>query len=108
MPSHLSFTVGLPDFPGLNIQSRQPTASVAVGVDDFEVTQVKDLAVLLRSMTGDDRFFLRSEAQGRSFAIAPNAGPVLCARSSEDWGRSWRVQKCDSRSRDNRDSFRET
>ena len=54
-PSHVSFTVGLPDLLSLNIQSRQPTSSVAVGVDDLDVSQVEDLAVLLRGMTGDHR-----------------------------------------------------
>jgi SAM-dependent methyltransferase len=55
-PSRVPRTVGLPDLVTANIQSRHPAAPVAIGVDDLDVAQVEDLAVLLRGMTGDHRF----------------------------------------------------
>jgi hypothetical protein len=44
---HIPFTVGLPDLLGLNVHSRQPAASVTIGVYNLDVPQVEDLAILL-------------------------------------------------------------
>ena len=83
-PSHVPFTVGLPDLLGLNIQSRQPPAAVAIGVDDLDVAQVEDLAVLLRGMTGDHRL-PRDVGAGAEFPQRlPPQDPDVSARPSGD------------------------